>query len=90
MADENGNIKGLKFDFTKITAYEVDEFLKVFKSSDIRKQAEVIARFCTACPHDWGDCKTPDTFGNLPWKGEVSFQTVRVAFMDAFNDPAKN
>ncbi len=93
MAEQNGNgsIKGLKFDFRTITAFEVDDFLKVFKSSDIRKQAETLAKFCTACPPEWGKYDDPETFGKLPWRGEDgTFNHARSAFMDAFNDPAKN
>lgn len=86
-APKNGR---LKFDFSTVTAFEVDEMMKTFRVADIRQHAALIARFCSACPPEWGDPKDPDTFGKRPWFGEDNWLSVKEAFLAAFADPAKN
>lgn|GEM_PF-3609371 len=89
-APEADLLAEVEFDFTRITARQVAEMLKDFKSGDIQGQAAIIARFCKTCPAAWGDPAQADTFYDLPWWGGAGFRALRDKFMTDFNDPGKN
>lgn len=87
---DNGNSEtngALQFDIDALGKIKAREMHTLMKPSDLEAVAAVLAKYITACPPEWGDPKSPDTYMDLPFKGETNSLT---AVMNAMGDALKN
>lgn len=76
-------VKGeLKFDLSKIRAFEMADFFEANRLQDFRKMAATFAKCAVTVPEGWGDPAKPETF-NRPMfgAGEGSFRWVIERFV---------
>ncbi len=83
-------VPGLVFDFNRMTARQYHNLLEIIRGRDVLKKCELFAGLCVSVPEGWGDPNNPDTFFDLPLKGDCGFIAVQQTFINAFGDPAKN
>lgn len=77
----------LTFDVEALAKVTGREMNLLIKPNDLEKLAGVFAKYVITCPAEWGDPKSPDTYLDLPFKGdEASMQGVIQALADAIKN----
>ena len=77
----------LQFDTEALLKIKAKEMHRLMKPTDLEQVAAIMAKYVTACPSEWGDPKSPDTYLELPFAGETDSLT---AVMNALGDAIKN
>ena len=76
----------LVFNVDDITVEDVEDFLVAAGDNQLRRQAEIMARYVVTLPKGWsGD--GGEVFSKRPFR---EFKAVREKFLQALNDMSKN
>ncbi|QPC81071.1 hypothetical protein G4Y79_15310 [Phototrophicus methaneseepsis] len=86
-ADKKPLVDGLKFDFTKATARDIETVLNSVETLDISAVSDLMAKLAVEGPLSWGDMNSVDTYKDLLWP---DFQAARRTLYKAFEDHVKN
>lgn len=77
----------LQFDLDSLGKIKAREMNSLIKMNDLETTAGILAKYVTACPVAWGDPKSPDTYLDLPLRGESgSMQAVINAMAEAIKN----
>lgn len=75
----------LTFDLDALTRISGREMNRLIKMNDLEEVATICAKYAVTCP--FGDPKSPDTYLDLPFKGETgSLQSVIEAMASAIKN----
>lgn len=77
----------LDFDMEALGKIKAREMHRLMKPTDLEELAAILAKYITRCPAAWGDPKSPDTYLDLPFKGEDNSLT---AVMNEMGTAIKN
>lgn len=72
----------LKFDMSKIRAFDLADFFDANRTQDFRRMATMFSKWAISVPDGWGDPSNPETF-NRPMfgAGEGSFRWLIEEFV---------
>lgn len=77
----------LRFDLDALGKIKAREVNSLIKSDDLEVTAAILAKYVVTCPSGWGNPKSPDTYLDLPMRGETgSLKSV----IDAMAEAIKN
>lgn len=67
----NNPATDLQFDIEALKHLKAREMQSLIKMNDLEATAAILAKYVTACPAEWGDPKSADTYLELPMRGET-------------------
>jgi hypothetical protein len=84
---EGIEVEVLRFDLDALGKIKAREMSRLMRMNDLDEVAAICAKYVTACPSSWGDPKSPDTYLDLPFRGETgSLQAVISAMAEAIKN----
>lgn len=79
--------QALTFDLDALGKIKAREMNRLIKMNDLDEVAAICAKYVTACPAEWGDPHSAETYMELPFRGESgSLQSVINAMAEAIKN----